>query len=173
MRFKRAISNLGAVAVAASLFACNKPEPPTLTPEAAKVKAVGPKGVELELTIEVDNPNAVPLRARSVTADVTVGGSVRLGEVTVEAPLKVPAKKSGTVTAPLELDWQNAAAIAVLAATRETIPFTVEGTANVGVGEVRFDVPFKTDGKLTRAQLMSLGAGAVPIPLPTALPKVF
>jgi LEA14-like dessication related protein len=173
MRLHRAMAQLATAMLATTLFACDKPEPPTLTPEAAKVKAVSPKGVELELTIEVDNPNSVPLRARSVTADVTVGTSVKLGEVTVEAPLKVPAKDSGTVTAPLSLDWQNAAAIAVLAATRETVPFTVEGTANVGVGDVRFDVPFKTDGKLTRAQLMSLGAGAAPIPIPTALPKVF
>lgn len=173
MRLDRVISTLGTAALAASLLACSKPEPPTLTPEGAKVKSIGPKGLELELTIEVDNPNAVPLRARSVTADVTVGGSVKLGEVTVETPVKVPAKGTGTVTAPISLGWQNAASVAVLAATRETIPFTVAGTANVGIEDVRFDVPFEAGGTLTRAQLMSIGAGAVPIPIPTALPKLF
>jgi LEA14-like dessication related protein len=173
MSFRRVISAFGSTMLAVSLLACSKPEPPTLTPEGAKVTSIGPKGLELELTIEVENPNAVPLRARSVTADVTVGGSVKLGEVTVETPVKIPANGTGTVTAPLSLGWQNAASVAVLAATRETIPFTVNGTANVGIEDVSFDVPFKTDGTLTRAQLMSLGAGAVPIPIPTALPKLF
>jgi LEA14-like dessication related protein len=161
------------VALAGSLTACKAPEPPTLEPKRAEVKQVALTGLDLELTIEVDNPNSIPLVARKVKARVKLDDRVDLGEVSVQTKLKIPANKRVSLVAPLSLSWADLRGVATLAATKAEIPFTVTGTAEIGTDDVSFDVPFQTKGSLTRDQLAKLGTGALPIPIPTSLPKLF
>lgn len=148
-----------------ALVACSKPEPPTIEPEGAVVKAVTATGLEVEITIDAFNPNSVPLHARSVKARVKLDDSLDLGEVTVPTKIEVPAKKHEKIVAPLTLNWNDVQSVALLALTKESVPFTVEGTASVGVDELNFDVPFKTQGSLTREQLIQLGTQNLP-PIP-------
>lgn len=160
------------LALAAYLIGCKAPEPPTLEPKSAEVKQVALTGLEVELTIEAENPNSIPLIARKVNARVKLDDRVDLGEVSVDTKLEIPANKSVNLVAPLSLSWTDLGSLASLAATKTEIPFTVTGTAEVGTDDVSFDVPFKTKGSLTREQLTKLGTGALPIPIPTALPKL-
>ena len=57
-------------------------------------------------------------------------------------------------------------------ATVEVVDLTKRYGKARGCDDVSFDVPFKTKGSLTREQLTKLGTGALPIPIPTALPKL-
>ena len=164
---------------ALSLFvitACSKPVPPTVTPKSAEVKSVSPAGLEVALTIDVDNPNSIPLTAQRVKAKVTLADNVELGEVVVDTKITIPANSHKEIVAPLSVKWSDLGAIGVLAATRETIPFTVDGVASVGVKDphldVHFDLPFKTHGSVTRLQLVEITNKALPtIPgLPSHLP---
>jgi len=161
------------LALTGSLTACRAPEPPTLEPKRAEVKQVALTGLDVELTIEVENPNSIPLHTRKVKARVKLDERVDLGEVSVETKLKVPANKSVSLVAPLSLSWADLGGVATLAAAKTEIPFTVTGTAEIGTDDVSFDVPFQTKGTLTREQLTKFGAGALPIPIPTTLPKLF
>jgi LEA14-like dessication related protein len=161
------------VLLAGLLTACSAPEPPTLEPKRAEVKQVALSGLEVELTIEADNPNSIPLVARKVKARVKLDDRVDLGEVSVSTKLKIPPKESVSLVAPLSLSWTDLGSIATLAASKTDIPFTVTGTAEIGTDDVSFDVPFQTKGSLTRDQLTKLGTGALPIPIPTTLPKLF
>lgn len=161
------------LALAVGLTACKAPDPPTLEPKSAEVKQVALTGLEVELTIEADNPNSIPLIARKVKARVKLDDRIDLGEVSVDTKMKIPANKSVTLVAPLSLSWTDLGSIATLAATKTEIPFTVTGTAEIGSDDISFDVPFQTKGSLTRDQLTKLGTGALPIPIPTTLPKLF
>jgi len=168
----RSLALLVALLLAALLAAsCSKPVPPTITPKSADVKAVTPDGLELELTIDVDNPNGVALSARSVKAKIKIGERIDLGEVKVPTKVEVGAKKHKEITTPLSVKWSDLTSIGIYAATHDKIPFTIDGVAEIGVEEAHFDVPFQTGGTLTRDQLVAITGKALPIPgLPTSLP---
>jgi LEA14-like dessication related protein len=148
----------------ALLIGCSKPEPPILKPEKVLVKAVTPKGLELEVTLDAHNPNSVALSARSVTARVTLADKVDLGKVTVDTKVKLPANKHSELVVPMSLEWGNTLQVGLLAASKETIPFKVEGTAEVGFESISFNVPFTTEGKLTRQELLVITSKSLPLP---------
>jgi len=151
-----------ALLVCFALTGCEKPKPPTLEPESAVVKSVTPAGLELELTVDAYNPNSIPLIARKLKARVKIDGKVDLGEVEVPTKVNIKAKSHEKIVAPVSLAWGDAASIAMMALSKETVPFTVEGTASVGTDDINFDIPFETSGSLTRKQLMELGAKNLP-----------
>lgn len=168
--FARAITAAFALVFSLSLLGCEKPKPPTLEPESAVVKSVTPAGLELELTVDAFNPNSIPLIARKLKARVKIDGKVELGEVEVPTKVEIKAKKHEKIVAPVSLAWGDAASIAMMALSKETVPFTVNGTASVGTDDLNFDIPFETSGTLTREQLLQLGAKNLPqipkLPLP-------
>jgi LEA14-like dessication related protein len=148
--------------LALALLACEKPVPPKITPEAAVVKKVDPSGLTVDVTLDAHNKNSVPLYARSVTATIKLDGKIDLGEVEVSTDIKLPAKKHTALVAPLTLKWNDVLSIGLLAAQKPVIPFTVTGTAKVGTDDLNFDVPFETEGSLTREQLSSITVNAIP-----------
>ncbi len=151
-------------AALALLTACTKPEPPVLKPEKVQVIAVTPKGLELEVTLDAHNKNSVALSARSVTAKVTLADKVDLGKVTVDTKVKLPANKHSELVVPMSLQWGNTLQLGLLAASKETIPFKVEGTAEVGFESISFSVPFTTEGTLTRQELLVITSKSLPLP---------
>lgn len=162
-----------------TLTGCSKPVPPTLETKETVTKAVTFAGLELEVTMVAKNPNGIPLKARKVKARVKIDSNIDLGEVTVDSKVEIPAKGSKEIVAPLSLKWTDAASVASLALAKEKVPYTVEGTAEIGNDTINFDVPFKSEGTLTREELMKIGKEAVPqlpfpipsgLSIPTALP---
>lgn len=154
----------GVLVLAGTVPGCAKPRPPKLKPKAVAVKTVTADGLEIEVTIDAKNPNSIPLVARSVKAHVTLAEKVDMGEVTVKTKVKLPAEKHKDIVVPMSLKWGNSVEVAMLAATRETIPFKVEGTAEVGADDFSVDVPFTSEGELTRQDLVVLTARSLPIP---------
>ncbi len=152
---------------------CEKPVPPTIEPEAAKVTSVATTGLDLSITLKAKNPNKMPLIARKVKARVKLADEIDLGEVSVDTRVDIPSKGQAEIVVPLPMKWGDVGAVVTMAYKRETIPFTVEGTAELGFEKASFEVPFKTTGTLTRDQIKELGMKnlpQLPIPLPTALP---
>lgn len=148
--------------LALALLACEKPSPPKIKPEGVVVKTVDASGLTVEVTLDAHNKNSVPLYARSVTAKIMLDGKIDLGEVEVPTEVKLPAKKHTAVVAPLTLKWKDVLSIGLLAAQKPVIPFTVTGTAEVGTDDLNFEVPFETEGTLTREQLSAITAKAIP-----------
>src|SRR5512132_2132749 len=104
-------------AAAIALVACAKPEPPRLTPLSARVTAISPLGIDVELKLDAENPNASDLSARSVTATITVDGRFTLGSVTVPHAIKLPAHKKTTLDVPVSSRWKDLSGLVSLAAT--------------------------------------------------------
>ena len=133
---------------------CSKPEPPVLTPKSAKVVAVSLAGVDLALDVDAFNPNASELSARSVTGKVVLDGRYTLGAATMSTPIRLPAGVHTDLTVPLAATWTDLTALATLAATNRPVPFTVDGTVNVGGDRLNVDLPLHMAGSLTHDELV-------------------
>lgn len=155
------------LAAALTLAACSRPEPPTLTPEAAAVTGITTQGIDLRVQIGVYNPNGSDLSTRSLKAAVRLDGRYDLGTVTVPAPLKLPAKQRTRLDVPLTAKWKDVAGIAALAAQGRGIPYEVDGTVAIGGETLNVDVPFRLTGTMTQDQLVQAVQRSLPgLPLP-------
>lgn len=148
--------------VALGSFGCAKPEAPTLKPESMVVKAAGTDGLSVDLTLDAYNPNSIPLSAKSVKAKAKIEQKIDLGEVDVKTAVDIPAKKHAKITVPLKLPWNDVTSVALMAATKPSLSFSVDGTAAVGGDSVQFNVPFETSGSITREQLVEITKNAIP-----------
>jgi LEA14-like dessication related protein len=158
----------------AVLGSCTKPEPPTIKPRSVEVTGVTPKGITLKAVLDVHNPNGFALSAQSVTAKVLFPKKITLGPVKIPHKLKLPAKKTTQLAVKVPASWSSAAQLTSLAATSETIPYTVEGQVTIGGKKLNADVDFEIKGEVTRAELVKAGLKGVPIlenlPIPSNLP---
>ncbi len=150
------------LAASVVMVACSTPEAPTLTPEKVRVVDTGPAGLHLEVTLSAKNPNGFSLSTRSIKARVVLDGTTDLGEVLIPNAVKIPAKKSVQLVVPVQVKWANAVAIGIIAASKPVIPYTVKGTATVGVDDYEADVPFALSSTMTREELLKATSGAVP-----------
>lgn len=156
------------------LTGCAKPEAPKIKPIDAKVKSVSLTGLEVELKLEATNPNAIALSARKVKAHVWINGDIDLGEVVIPTKTTIPAKGTLVIDVPVSVGWSNIASIGLAAAGKESLPFKIDGTAEIGADAINFDVPFTTTGSITRAQLTEITSKAMPaLPIPSGLKLPF
>lgn len=152
---------------ALALTSCSKPEPPKVTPRAARVIRVDANGLRLALELDVYNPNGFPLTARTVSGTLEVGKGTELGSARSEPKGSIAAKSSSVVTSQLDVGWTNVAALAPYALTTQPVPYTFRGVATIGGEKLNVDVPFAVKGELTREQIVQIGLrGLTPPSLP-------
>jgi hypothetical protein len=144
------------------LCGCSKPSPPTLTPERASVTSVDPLGIQLDVALSAANPNKVDLSAQSVTAHLVVNRTLDLGTVTLPDAVTLPAGQSTKLDVPLSVPWTDLGAIAQLAMSSAAVPFTVDGTVEVGGQTLHFSVPFHIDGTVSHDQMVRATLGSLP-----------
>jgi LEA14-like dessication related protein len=126
---KRMRAYLAAAALCA--VACSKPEPPKITPHAARVQSVTPLGVGLALELDVENKNPFPLIVQEVSGTLKLGAGVEVGRARSEPKGNVPAKATTRVPATLDVPWTQLGALAPLAASGKPVPYTFDGTAKL------------------------------------------
>lgn len=150
---------LGALSLSlvVGLSACSKPEPPKITPHAARVQSVTPLGVGLALELDVENKNPFPLIVQEVSGTLKLGAGVEVGRARSEPKGNVPAKATTRVPATLDVPWTQLGALAPLAASGKPVPYTFDGTAKIGSAKLTFDVPFTVKGEITQAQAIQAG----------------
>jgi hypothetical protein len=141
------------LALAAALVACSKPQPPTIAPERATVTGVDAQAIHLDLTLTATNPNAVDLTVRDVTAHLVVAQKVDLGSMTLPKAYTLPAGKATSIEAPLTLPWGDVSTLTQLAGAA-SVPFTVDGTVELGGDLLHVTVPYHIAGSMTRQQLL-------------------
>jgi LEA14-like dessication related protein len=154
----RFVSLVAAVAV----VACSKPAPPTIVPEQATVTSMDMLAVHLDVMLTATNPNAIDLPVRDVTAKIVVGQNFDLGTATIPNAVTLPAGKSTKLDVPMSLKWTDMSALAQLAATRAAIPFTVDGTVDLGGDLIAVSVPFHIAGTVSHDQLVSAALNSLP-----------
>jgi LEA14-like dessication related protein len=144
---------------------CSKPAPPTLTPERVTVNGVDPAGLALTVSLSAANPNSVDLTASDVSSHVVLSGH-DVGTVTVPQSVTLPAGKTTKLDVPVKVSWSDMSLVAQLAASNAPVPYSVDGTLQLGGSLLHMGVPFHLDGSISHAQIV----GAVMHSLPT-LPR--
>jgi LEA14-like dessication related protein len=139
-----------------ALLACSTPQPPTLQPEKVTVTSVDGQAIHLQVTLTATNPNAVDLAVQDVTAHVKVADKIDLGSVTLPKALSLPAGKATSIDAPLTVPWGDVTAFAQLAGAAATVPYTVDGTVELGGSLLHVTVPYHLTGSMTRQQFVSV-----------------
>jgi LEA14-like dessication related protein len=141
---------------------CSKPAPPTIAPQSATVTSVDLQSIHLDVALSATNPNSVDLNVRDVTAHVVLDKKIDLGTVTMPDAVTLPAGKSTTIKTPLVLKWTDLGAMAQLASRNATVPFTVDGTVELGGDLLSVTVPFQLNGTVSPQQLAGTALKSLP-----------
>jgi LEA14-like dessication related protein len=151
-----------AAACAVASTGCSKPRAPTIAPEHATVTGVDAKALHLDVALSATNPNGVDLNVRDVTAHVVLGKTIDLGSVTLPQAMTLPAGKASTIDAPLAVPWNDLTALAQLVGGSGPIPFTIDGTVELGGDLLHVTVPYHLTGSVTQQQLMAATVRSLP-----------
>ncbi len=155
----RAVALLVAAALAAG---CSKPAPPTLTPEKVVVTRVDLTGIALDVVVDATNPNSVDLSASGVSSHLVVDKTHDVGTVTEPKAITLPAGKTTKLDVPVSLRWSDVGLLAQLAASNGAVPYSVDGTLEMGGSLLHVGVPFHLDGTITHEQLVGAEMTSLP-----------
>jgi len=121
-----------------------------------RVAAVSVLGLDVDVEVQVDNPNSIVLLVEAVDATVFVGSGQRLGHGSARPAHGIPAHGSDLVQSRLRITWDDLAVLAPFMAV-EVLPYTLRGDVTLGGESVHVTLPFSLQGQLTRTQLLSAG----------------
>ena len=110
------------------------------------------------------NPNAVDLTASAVSSHVVVDKTHDIGTVTLPKAITLPAGTTTHVDVPLALNWSDVGALTQLALSTGAVPYTVDGTLEMGGNLLHVGVPFHFDGTITHAQIVGAVMNSMPLP---------
>ncbi len=139
--------------VALGSSGCTKPKPPQLTPKEVAVTSVDMGGFDMRVKMDAFNPNGFAISVNSIVAHVIVDGTQDLGTVTASKVITLPANAHTLIDVPMNVKWKGLNGLASVAQARKPVPYTVDGTANVGGESLNIDVPFQLQGKITPEQI--------------------
>jgi LEA14-like dessication related protein len=142
--------------------ACQKPEPPHITPKEARIVAVGPKGLEILLRVEATNPNRMTLSAQSFTGKAKLDGKWDMGSVTIAKPVVLPPNVPTMIDVPMTMPWTDLQALGALASAARPVPYVIDGTVAIGGESFNVNVPFAINGTITREQIAGAAIKALP-----------
>jgi hypothetical protein len=147
---------LFAFLLAGATAACSTPQPPVLTPTVARVLGLSPLGLDLDVTLDVRNPNDFTLAARKVEGTLFLGAGQRLGTGRSTPNQGIPARGSASVTSRIRIAWTDAAALSKFL-SQASVPWRFEGSSTLGSEHFQIDLPFEVNGQVTREQLLQAG----------------
>jgi hypothetical protein len=115
------------------------------------VRGVGLSGGNLDLVVNVANPNRFDLRGTRLEAGFDVEGS-HVGTVTYSDDYVVPKADSTIITLPLRFEWKGVGSAFRSALQYGDIPYTMKGQATLDTPVGKQVVPFTLSGRapLTR-----------------------
>jgi LEA14-like dessication related protein len=152
----------------ALLLGCSKPKPVEVTPRSVQVVALQPQGLELEVVLDVRNPNGFAITAHDVSGTIQLQNGVELGRGKAPAAVTVLAEQTAAVPTRLSMAWTNLAALAPYALSPQPVPYRIVGKARVGGERLNVELPFDISGTLTREQVLQASlrgaAGLIPPP---------
>ena len=151
------------LALAAGLGGCaglgNTLKEPDVRLERVVVRDVGLRGGNLDLMVDVDNPNAFDLRGTEVELGFDVDGS-HVGDVRYADDFSVDRGGRTTLRLPLRFEWAGVGSTLRTALSYGEIPYEMKGQIGVQTPWGAHRVPFTRTG---RAPLARVG-GALPAP---------
>jgi LEA14-like dessication related protein len=148
---------LSTVLASSLLAACAKPELPKVTPKAARLVAVEPAGLTMQLDLDVWNPNSFPLVVHSVEGTFKLPGGQELGRGVAQPRSTIGAKQTAPVQSILTIPWAGLNALLPFVTSPQAVPYEIAGTAQIGGEKLNVSVPVVLKGALTRAELVQIG----------------
>lgn len=142
--------------IALALLACARPRPPQVSPRVVQVAAVSPSGIDLDVQLNVHNPNTFSLSAEAVSGTLYVGNEQRLGHGVARPEQPIPGKSDGVVASRVHIDWADVTAVLPLL-QQERTAYEFRGDVTLGGESLNVTLPFSLSGELTRAELIQAG----------------
>jgi hypothetical protein len=152
------------VLVATLAAACSKPAAPTLAPAKVTVTRVDLTGITLDVVVDATNPNSADLSASGVSSHLVVDKTHDVGTVTVPKTIALPAGKTTRLEVPVSLSWADIGLLAQLAGRSAAVPYSIDGTLEMGGDLVHVGVPFHMDGTITHEQIVGAAMNSLPLP---------
>jgi LEA14-like dessication related protein len=153
----------GLLALAAGLGGCaglgNTLKEPDVRLERVVVRDVGLRGGNLDLMVDLDNPNAFDLRGTEVELGFDVEGS-HVGDVRYADEFSVDRGGRTTLRLPLRFEWAGVGGALRTALNAGEIPYEMKGQIRLQTPWGAHSVPFTREG---RAPLTRVG-GALSVP---------
>ena len=141
--------------------ACIETKSPIVTPQVSRVAAVRPTGLDLALTLHVQNPNDFQLAVQRVEGTVYLGDNKRLGESSAQPGLWIGARQSAIVESRLQVPWQQLPTLTEFWG-RSSVPYRVLGKVTLGGKSLNVTLPFQLAGQLSTEQLLAAGLRGLP-----------
>jgi LEA14-like dessication related protein len=153
----------GLLALAAALGGCaglgNALKEPDVRLDRVVVRDIGMRGGNLDLMVDVDNPNGFDLRGTEVELGFDVEGS-HVGDVRYADEFSVDRGGRTTLTLPLRFEWAGVGGAVRTALSQGEIPYEMKGQISLQTPWGPHSVPFTKTG---RAPLTRVG-GVLPVP---------
>lgn len=110
------------------------------------VRDLGLTGGDLDLLIEVDNPNRFDLRGAALEVGFDAAGS-HLGDARLTNDFAVMKGEVTTLTVPLRFEWAGVGSAVRSALGSGEIPYSMKGQAILQTPFGRYSVPFSREGR--------------------------
>lgn len=121
-------------------------QPPKVKLENVKVNKMAASGVDLDIILEVINPNNIDFDVKNLTYTLDVNDkTVTSGKLREKVLVK--SKETTLVSVPLTLKYSDILSSALLYFQKEGMPYRVKGSVEIGP----FTIPFDDDGSLRSA----------------------
>jgi len=133
---------VGCAAIARQAF-----QNPVVNLRDVRVMSLGTTGGNLEVQLNVYNPNNFRLDATQMRYNVFVGDSVRMANGTVDSQTTVQAGDSTIVKIPVAFTYMGLGAAATQLMRTGAVTYRVSGDVTVGSVAGNFTVPFSTSGR--------------------------
>jgi LEA14-like dessication related protein len=145
------------VVLAAGLGGCaglgNALEEPEVRLDRVVVREVGVRGGNLDLLVDVDNPNGFDLRGTEVEVGFDVEGS-HVGDARFTDDFEVDRNGSTKLTLPIRFEWAGVGQVLRSAISEGEISYEMKGQIGVQTPWGKHSVPFTRTG---RAPLTTTG----------------
>jgi LEA14-like dessication related protein len=160
MGLRSAVETLGlAVAFGGCAGLGNALREPDVRLDRVVVRDVGPRGGNLDLMVNVENPNGFDLRGTEIELGFDVEGS-HVGDVRYTDEFSVAKGGQTTLRVPLRFEWAGVGNVIRTALSAGEVPYEMKGQIRLQTPWGAHSVPFTRTG---RAPLTSLG-GAWSVP---------
>jgi hypothetical protein len=140
---------------------CSKPDPPTIVPEKATLMRIDPQGIELAVELTATNTNSVDLIVSDVSSRIVLGNE-EVGTLNLPRTTTLPAGRTTKIVVPISVSWPNVAALARLAAIGAGVPYSVDGTLDMGGNLLHVGVPFHFEGTVPHDQMVRAALTSIP-----------
>ena len=141
---------------------CSKPVPPTLTPDQISLTRIDAEGIALSVAMSATNPNSVDLSASGVTSHLILDKRYEVGTVTLPNTIALPAGQTTKLDVPVSLKWADLSMLGQLATTSGAVPYSVDGTLDMGGTLVHVGVPFHFEGAISHEQILGAAMKSLP-----------